>query len=94
MTPSRPAPGRPGQKTFSLGTAREPFESWCRRNGYEERTVVLAGWLAVQRMTHDQRIELFADLERAAGRGYDLDRPAAETSARGRAAGRESRRPD
>ncbi len=69
----RQGPSRPGQKTFSLGTAREPFEAWCRRNGYDERTVFLCGWIALQRISHEDRIKLFLELEKAADRNFELE---------------------
>lgn len=61
---------RPGQKYFALGKAREPFEAWCRENAYDERVVMLAGWLALLRLNHEQRKQLFRDVDGAEQAGF------------------------
>ena len=78
---------RPGQKYFALGSAREPFEAWCRENAYEERMVVLAGWLALAKLSHDERVKLFRGVETAEKSGFPAgqqggDSPSASASQR------------
>jgi hypothetical protein len=72
---------RPGQKYFSLGTAREPFEAWCRDNAYDERAVMLAGWVALAGMTHDERVKLFRGLEALEKAGFDIQKIGGEKPA-------------
>jgi len=78
---SKQGPNRPGQKTFSLGAAREPFETWCKRNGYDERTVFLAGWIALKAMSHDDRISLFERLKNEAQANFQPKEEIAKTAA-------------
>lgn len=59
----RKASKRPEQKSFTLKGARVPYESWCLRNGYDERTIMLAGWFAMSELSHDDRRVLFRAVE-------------------------------
>ncbi len=62
---------RTTQKAFTFGAAREPFEKWCEINGYDQNAVVLAGWLALQSMDHEQRATWFAAVKKATERGFE-----------------------
>lgn len=60
---------RPGQKSIDFGAARELIESWCRRNAYLERNVLVAGWMAIHVMDHETRALFFDAAERALADG-------------------------
>lgn len=53
-----------------MGAARSHFEKWCRDNGYDEKTVFLAGWMALTKMPHEQRTELFSRVADWEAEGY------------------------
>ena len=64
---------RPEQKSFTLKGARAPYEAWCFRNGYDERTIMLAGWFATMSMPHEDRLVLFRAVQIAEGRAGGPD---------------------
>ena len=87
------------QKNFNLGAAHEPFERWCRANGYMPKQVFLAGWLALAQLSHDERIPLMlqagdlieGDMTKIPGAGpksqMDGGRKSGRVAKRGRASG-------
>lgn len=58
------------QKCFTFNAARKPFEEWCEANGYDQTQVVLAGWLVLQSLTHEQRMAWFSKVKEAVAREW------------------------
>lgn len=63
----------PGQKNFGLGGARAPFVQWCVANGYDEKTVFLAGVLALQELTHGDRVRYFRLVDEWSRKSFAAD---------------------
>lgn len=61
---TKPETKKRGQKAITLGNpAKGDFESWCAANGYAPRTVMLAGWLYLQSISHESRMKHFSEAD-------------------------------
>ena len=72
MPPGKKVP-RSGQKAFTLGPSKAAFEVWCDANNYDPNGAVLAAWVALAMLPHEERTKWFTLVKSRISQGIDLD---------------------
>lgn len=65
---------RPGMKSVDFGQARALIEQWCHDHAHIERSVLVAGWIAIQMIDSESRLRYLKAAQDAIASGkFDLE---------------------
>lgn len=67
--------GRPPAKTFVMHAAREVYEEWARKQGYDERRLFLASFIAFTHLSVEMRSRFFEALDEWERGGFEGQPP-------------------